>query len=214
MKNKDSIDDMIKSSDIKNILREGCILLANNESNILKSSIDSILSIINENEVFVKSEFPLVIIDPLIEILIKDEYKGNKSNLYKLIFNLTNIQKEKFQLKDGIALIKSIIRDLNFISNDKNKLNLNIFETDKITDIFIQTIENQSSSNEEVFNTINLIQNYLANDIILKFNNCENIQKVSEDFIKENKWDELFIICKFLVNNQFLKEFRQIINDI
>lgn len=100
MKNKDSIDDMIKSSDIKNILREGCILLANNESNILKSSIDSILSIINENEVFVKSEFPLVIIDPLIEILIKDEYKGNKKNFnLKMELISQTYKKKNFNLK-------------------------------------------------------------------------------------------------------------------
>lgn len=95
MKNKDSIVHLIQSDDIKNTLRDGCTLLANNELGILNASIDSILSKINENEVFIMSEFPLVIIDLLIEYLIKDEYKGNKSNLIKLIFNLTNKQPEK-----------------------------------------------------------------------------------------------------------------------
>lgn len=56
------------------------------------------------------------------------------------------------------------------------KLNLDIFNLDEIANFFVQIIQNQSSSYEEVINIIYLIQNLLINIPILKIKDSKTIK--------------------------------------
>ena len=204
---------VLRSSDsIIKMFLEGCMFLSNNESHLLIASIDSIISNIKylsyEKKWLQNALFQTISI--LTSMLLKGEYKANKSLLLKAIFNFSCenrnafIQEKTLLLMNnyGIDLLKFSIDNFSQIKQDVlkgNELNMSLLNTNNMTNLIANNISSKKSK-EIAINTMRFINNNCPHAPQVNCN--ENIIKILHVEIKEKKWENVLEIVEFMKNQK------------
>lgn len=195
----------------KEILQEGFIFLANNKSKVLNTSINSILSKLNEKTELIDSDFTVLIFDSIIEILLNNAFCADEEKLYRFIFIFSDKTTNAKRIK--IDLVKFMVNQIHILKKFKGelKLNLIIFELNELSEFIINVIQNDSSSFDDVINIIFLIENLSRNCPILKICHSEKLMSIARESAKTEKWDEFLLISRFISKFENLnKEFDEL----
>lgn len=186
--------------------------------------IESINSIITNYSIdiispFIYKELEFMFFDILINNLIDDVYMPDKLLLLGALFALsdqysTNRQIQYLFDKNGINFFKYLIRNMSkiedFESLQKIGLNLNAFNSEKVTTFSIDTIQNSKIYND-VVNTICFLGKYCKNVPKIKIQNMRNLIKICNEKITNLKVDELYFIDRLIRNSNLNINQKQLI---
>lgn len=183
MSDEDYVTKLL-SQNIIDLIIEACRKLANNDNSLMIASIDSILS--NMNYLFNPRYFPLGVTlemtTILVELLLNKSFKGNQSLLLLIIFRLSSENSDPliqeftitFVQRNVDSLFNFIVKNLSLIVNndlfDGYQLNMNLFDSAKISNFFSNLIDNYMSISD-VICLLKSTQDIVPN-CILKITKC------------------------------------------
>lgn len=177
--------------------------LANNESPLLITSIDSILSHASElsNEKLFPQSIFLMMIEDLISILFKDQYKADKMVLLSALFYLSNnLNLKLFFENHGKELFNFILKYMNEIAeSDKfkdNQLNIQLIGDEKYRNSLIFDYFKKSNSKESR-NMIYFLSKMCKNMNSIMFNECDFYVNALEEAIIEKNYKDLLLLDEF-----------------
>lgn len=196
------------SQNIIDLIIEACRKLANNDNSLMIASIDSILS--NMNYLFNPRYFPLGVTlemtTILVELLLNKSFKGNQSLLLLIIFRLSSENSDPliqeftitFVQRNVDSLFNFIVKNLSLIVNndlfDGYQLNMNLFDSAKISNFFSNLIDNYMSISDVIL----FIKKYSIYCPKLHFENHKNVASTLQYAIDKEKWNEASIIIDFI----------------
>ncbi|KAK8847083.1 hypothetical protein M9Y10_019661 [Tritrichomonas musculus] len=214
--NKSNGNLLFLTDEMLETILEGCNLLSNNESQLLNTSINSILTnlnyFVNASAFPIKTSFQMLEI--LIDLFIKNAYMADKTIFLSTIFKLScqnpiNQQMTDLLDKYGNELFKYIIKSIHKIPEfDKLKnfnLNLKSFNSSSIIDLAVKIIQ-KITNNLLVINTICFIERFCKNVPKMEISDPKNIVRVLNESVKNKKWDDVLVVGQFMKNNNFEKQ--------
>ena len=186
MKNSILLNDNImnKVSEIQKLFLSTFKSMLNDDSPVIKASIDSILTceINYEKSSFFKPPQKYEIIDSLIESVSNDEYCADKTILFTYFVVCSNLFRNVKQNLSGFFLYMiNHLHEANYKSI-RSVINFNfINKTKNIIDAVINVIQDTNSSETIVLNALYVITKLCKNCPKLKIEKTENLKNLLND---------------------------------
>lgn len=197
---------LFESKDINDLFLQSFLSMINNKSPVITASINSIL--IGESKNIIpnfKSIKDKILIN-LYESIMKGEYYADKTVLFSyIIMNINSLKIIKKDLNDFITLIVKYLPEIDYKSI-QHKLNLNNFNSQRIS-IFLADIIENSKSQDELINILYFILNMCTNVPKLKISHFDNIVKIIS---AEKSMENISFICSSLSNLGYNNEMQNL----
>lgn len=197
--------------EMSEILFKGFTYFGEINSPILNISIDAIMASFEFflGPKYFRAVYSYNLLDKLFSIFTNDSYNADKELFLVAVFCLS--QRTHFDVglsdifdKYGIRLIKYIINKMNgLIGHDKQiknfelKLNLAVFDLEKVVQTFDEFVSN-STSKEKVFQTVFFIQKYCQNVPEIEISNKRKLTQILSEKMNHKEWENFPLIGQFM----------------
>ena len=188
---------LFESPNISSILDDACSLLSENSSQLIETSINTILS---KDELFFyisifHYDSSIRILDNLMSLLVNNNYNGDKDILLSSFFSSND---QNLFDKYRIDLFNFFIDNIKNISNYGSKSR--VFQSEILSEIIIDILEN-STSLEKVSNAIIFLEKYNKELPNLFISKSENIIQNFYQLLENKKWKEAVSVYQFIQKN-------------